>query len=922
VQVQDLQGATYTEAFVISVQDQNEAPTDIALSNDTIAENAAIGTAVGTLSAVDPDAGDTHTFTLVAGTGDEDNDLFQISGNTLQTAAVLDYETSTTHSVRVRATDGGSATYAEAFVIQVIQTNEAPTDIELSNSTIVENAAIGTAVGNLSAVDPDIGDTHTFTLVTGAGSGDNSLFQIVGNELRTAAVLDYETGATRSVRIEADDGLGGTYQESLTLTVLDENESPTDIALSNDMIAENSAIGTVVGTLSAVDPDTEDTHTFALVVGVGDDDNGLFEIDRDKLVTAAVLDYETGATRSVRVRVTDSGSATYTESLIIHVENVNEKPVISNPGSLTNSEGDVVNRQIVVEDPDTASLEYLVSGLPENLTIDNTGLISGSVGYDQAGTHAVTLTVNDGDLSDRVDFEWTILNTNRSPEIPDIENKTGLEGDPVFIAIQAVDPDMEDTLTYSANGLPAGLSINPQTGIISGLLGYDQAGTYHISVTVTDGDLQDQVEFDLLVLDALEPISTWYLPEGFTGNGAQTFILIQNPNSEEANVDMIYMLTDGRVEKREFLVAPNSRFSVFVNDIAQLGPEVAFSTKVEANKKIIVERAMYWPNGDGSRGGHVTTGITNLNTTWYLAEGYTGNNFTTYILIQNPNREAASVGINYMLTDGTEIYRGVIVPPFSRFTVAVHDISQLGPDSAFSTKLVSNLPIAIERAIYFANDGHVSKGISQPQTVWYLAEGFTGYGFGTYILLQNPNLGPATVTIRYMQQGGGVSTKTVTLRGNSRSTIAVQDESQLGVDRVFSTRINSTLPIIVERAMYWPNGDGTIAGHNSPAIEAPSLIWNLAEGFTGDSFETFILVQNPNDKKAELTVTYLLQDGGVIEKVLTVAANSRYTIEAHDESQVGLGVAFSTRIVSNRTVIVERAMYFNNGGHGTPGVID
>jgi hypothetical protein len=62
-----------------------------------------------------------------------------------------------------------------------------------------------------------------------------------------------------------------------------------------------------------------------------------------------------------------------------------------------------------------------------------------------------------------------------------------------------------------------------------------------------------------------------------------------------------------------------------------------------------------------------------------------------------------------MLTDGTEIYRDVVVPAFSRYTVVVHESSQLGPGVAFSTKLVSNLPIAIERAIYFSNDGHVTK---------------------------------------------------------------------------------------------------------------------------------------------------------------------------------------------------------------------
>ena len=202
------------------------------LSNDTVAENAAIGTAIGDLSAVDPDVGDSHTFELVAGTGDDDNELFQIDVDQLQTAAVLNYETSTTHSVRVRVTDGGSATLEEVFVIQVTQSNEAPTDIDLSNDTVAENAAIGAVVGDLSAVDPDVGDTHTFELVAGTGDDDNALFQIDVDQLKTAAVLDYEESGTRSVLVEVDDGQGGTYQEAFVITVQDENEAPTDIDLS------------------------------------------------------------------------------------------------------------------------------------------------------------------------------------------------------------------------------------------------------------------------------------------------------------------------------------------------------------------------------------------------------------------------------------------------------------------------------------------------------------------------------------------------------------------------------------------------------------------------------------------------------------------------------------------------------------------
>jgi hypothetical protein len=114
-------------------------------------------------------------------------------------------------------------------------------------------------------------------------------------------------------------------------------------------------------------------------------------------------------------------------AFVIQVENINESPEYSNPGPLTNSEGDSINKQITVVDPDTVSLQYSASGLPSNLAIDDTGIISGSIGYDQAGVHTITLTVTDSEFTDSVDFEWTITNTNRAPEIPTIDNKTSLK---------------------------------------------------------------------------------------------------------------------------------------------------------------------------------------------------------------------------------------------------------------------------------------------------------------------------------------------------------------------------------------------------------------------------------------------------------------------------------------------------------------
>ncbi len=111
------------------------APTDIALSQNTIAENRPTGTTIGSLSTVDSDAGDTFTYTLVAGSGDTDNASFSIVGGNLSTAAVLNYESKPTYSVRIRSTDAGGLSTEKSFTITLIDLAEFSTPVMLGDGT-------------------------------------------------------------------------------------------------------------------------------------------------------------------------------------------------------------------------------------------------------------------------------------------------------------------------------------------------------------------------------------------------------------------------------------------------------------------------------------------------------------------------------------------------------------------------------------------------------------------------------------------------------------------------------------------------------------------------------------------------------------------------------------------------------------------
>lgn len=316
VDVTDAEGLTLSRTFTIAVNNVNEAPIDIALSATSIEENAAAGTVVGTLSATDPDAGETFTYTLL-----DNTDRFEIVGDQLKVkaGAVLNFEDASSHQLNIQVTDTGNLTHQKTFTIAVTDVNEAPESLELTSSTINENAVAGAVVGTLSATDPDVGDNPglMFSLTNNPGE----LFEIVGNELRVAAgaVLNYEDATSHQVEVTVTDTDGAFHAETFIVGVNDINEAPTDIEVTGGIVEENAPAGTVVATLAAIDEDAGDSFTYSFA-----DPSGLFTLSGSQLLVAdgAVIDYETANSHSLLLTVTDSQGETFTKAVNIAVENV------------------------------------------------------------------------------------------------------------------------------------------------------------------------------------------------------------------------------------------------------------------------------------------------------------------------------------------------------------------------------------------------------------------------------------------------------------------------------------------------------------------------------------------------------------------------------------------------------------------------
>jgi Putative Ig domain len=162
------------------------------------------------------------------------------------------------------------------------------------------------------------------------------------------------------------------------------------------------------------------------------------------------------------------------------------KVSIVGPGSLTNAVGSAVGYQVQADDTCTGTLSYAASGLPKGLSISSsTGVISGTAST--AGSYNVTLTGKDSTgPSGSATFTWTVGSGGaaNTVTVTNPGSQSGSVGTAVSLQISASDSASGQTLTYTATGLPSGLSIGSKNGLISGTP--TAAGSGAVTVTATD----------------------------------------------------------------------------------------------------------------------------------------------------------------------------------------------------------------------------------------------------------------------------------------------------------------------------------------------------------------------------------------------------------------------------------------------------
>ena len=427
--------------------------------------------------------------------------------------------------------------------------------------------------------------------------------------------------------------------------------------------------------------------------------------------------------------------------------------------------------------------------------------------------------------------------------------------------------------------------------------------------------------------------------EGATGQFFHTMFDISLPGLSAATVRARFLTDTGAVVSTDLIVPPRSHLAFDPSTLPGLERET-FSSIFESDVWMAIDRTMTW--GAGGYGSHLETGLAAPSPTWYFAEGSTSGDFALFYLLQNPQTSAVSATVTYLRPSGqAPIERTYSLPPLSRTTIVVDNETAGLASTDVSAKITATAPIVAERAMYLSKPGqpfaagHESAGVTAPALEWFLAEGATGTFFDLFVLIANPNPTAATVDVEYLRSSGAPLTKTYTVPAQSRMTIWVDDEElpagsghkPLAAGSV-STVVRSTnaVPIIVERAMWWPGPEITsdfwYEAHNSPGATGTATRWVLGGADIGgsDSADTYILIANTTSTNARAQVTLVTDDIGSRQETIDVPAKSRVTRSLRtlfgpvSPPDGRFGVIVESLAPASVPLVVERATYANPGG--------
>lgn len=457
IQVEDQYGAIDTVTVTVTVKGTNDIPELSGELTGKIEEDSAITEIEGQLNPDDADIGDTHTWSLSSETGSYGTLSIDASGKWIYTLSnnkdsvqQLSEGEEVTDIFTVTVKDGSGASTQKDIIITIVGDNDDPSITgATTGSTIEGTASKDVATGDLTAVDIDHLDTHSWSVMTpegvyGALSIDAATgkwtYQLDNSKPTTIGIASGQIVQDKFV-VEVDDGEGGTNQIEVIIDIAGTNSSPSIIGDTTGEIKEDATNNEITGELKSGDLDATDVLTWEIIGAAGE--YGQFTIDQDGKWTYA-LNNSNGSVNGLKegaelidtimVKVTDSFGEVSEVEVKITIEGTNDAPVLSGAltGTVVEDQTTVVEGQLQTSDPDIGDVHgwNLDNGVGQygSLTMNANGrwtytLMNSLAAIQALGPNATltetfTVTVTDSQgVASTDDVVITIQGTNDLPEI-------------------------------------------------------------------------------------------------------------------------------------------------------------------------------------------------------------------------------------------------------------------------------------------------------------------------------------------------------------------------------------------------------------------------------------------------------------------------------------------------------------------------
>ena len=490
---------TSSSVITFDITDVDEAPSlSSSLKSESFEESIAVGTALATISSIDPES-QTITYSL-SGTGSENFEI-DSEGN-ITSKVAFDYETETSYTFNVTASDGTNST-TSPLTITLSDVNESPdVTISLQGSEFAENITTGSTIATIAYTDPE-SDTLTYTL-SGTGSDQFSVDDQGVITLKTG--LDYETKTSYELTLTSSDGTN-SVQTQINFSVTDISELALSLNSTEVTLAENISTGSSVANASSSDAAGEVTYS---IIDLDDatSESNIFAIDSQGRITLkAALDFESKTSYTLAVSASD-GKETITKQLTVTVSDV-DLSVTSSLASANQAETISTGTSILTLSTSNAegTLSYSITDADNKFAINSsTGevTLANALDYETKTSHSFTVTVTDGTTTSSETFTLSVTDVDLalSASLASSSQLETISTGTTIVTSSA--SDSEGTVSYSITDSDNKFAINSSTGevTLANALDYETKTSHSFTVTATDGVTTTSQTFTLSVDNA------------------------------------------------------------------------------------------------------------------------------------------------------------------------------------------------------------------------------------------------------------------------------------------------------------------------------------------------------------------------------------------------------------------------------------